>query len=192
VRAAHDLLLENGYVGTTLSAIAERAGVSVQTVYAQFGNKPAIVKQVVDEAIAGDDEPLAIDERPGVLAQKAEPDPHVRIRLHARDSAERMTRIEPVDRMLRSAADSDPAMRAQLESGAAALLAGMLDMAQFYDARDELAVDPETAAQRIAALMSPELYRRTVIEHGWTEDAYVEWTGDLMATSILKPARRRR
>ena len=192
VCAAHDLFLENGYVGTTLAAIAERAGVSVQTVYAQFGSKPAIVKQIVDEAIAGDDEPIAIVDRPSVLAQIAEPDPQKRIRMHARDVAERQQRLDAIDRVIRSAAQSDPAMRAQLERGLADVRFGMTQMAELYASRDELSVDVETASQRVVALMAPELYWRTVSDSGWTLEQYAEWIGELMAASILKPARRRR
>lgn len=192
VAAARELFLEQGYAGTTLAAVAARAGVSVQTVYAQFGSKPALVKQIVDEAIAGDDEPVALADRPEVQAQLAEPDPHVRIRLHARDVAARMPRIEPVDRMLRSAAGVDQAIRAQLEQDDAGLLAGMLEMTGFYAGRDELAVPVELAAQRVAALMSPQLYRQTVLDHGWSPEDYADWLGDLLAVSILKPVRRRR
>ena len=192
VAAARDLFLDKGYGATTLNEIARVAGVSVQTVYAQFGNKPAIVKQVLDEAIAGDDEPVAIVDRPEVAAQVAEPDPHVRIRMHARFVTERMHRWEPVDRMLRSAADVDPAIREQVAAEETGRLVGMRQMAEIYRGRDELAVPLEVAAQRVAALMSPELYRRTVLDHGWTEDEYADWLGDVLAASVLKPARRRR
>ena len=192
VQAARGLFLDRGYASTTLAQVAERAGVSVQTVYAQFGNKPAIVKQILDEAIAGDDEPVAIVDRPEVLAQLAEPDPHKRLRMHARDTTARMPRTEPVDRMMRSAAEADPAMRAQVEQGHAALLQGMTEMAEFYASRDELAVPVPVAAQRVAALMSPQLYRQTVLDHGWTPEEYADWLGDLLVTSVLKPRARRR
>ena len=187
VRAARELFLDRGYAATTLAQVAERAGVSVQTVYAQFGSKPAIVKQIVDEAIAGDDEPIAIVDRPDVLAQIAEPDPHVRIRLHARSSAERQVALEPVDRMVRSAAEVDPAMREQLERDRRNLLEGMTQMCGLYAARSELSVPLEVAAARVAALMSPELYRRTVLDHGWSLEDYTAWLGDLMAVSVLEP-----
>jgi AcrR family transcriptional regulator len=192
VRAASELFLQQGYLATTLTAIAQRAGVSVQTVYAQFGNKPAIVKQILDEAIAGDDEPVAIVDRPEVQAQLAEPDPYVRIRMHARDVANRQARLEPVDRMLRAAADADPAMREQLAASRTGLLIGMTEMAEFYASRDELAVPVPVAAQRVAALMSEQLYRQTVVEQGWTPEEYADWLGDLLEVSVLKPRARRR
>lgn len=192
VAAARELFLEKGYGATTLNEIARHAGVSVQTLYAQFGNKQALVHQLMDEAIAGDDEPVAIVDRPEVAVQVAEADPHVRIRMHAAFVAERMARMEPVDRMMRSAAEADASMAQQLQEQVAGRLSGMREMAALYDSRGELAVDAETAAQRISALMDPELYRRTVLEHGWTPEQYADWLGDLLAASVLRPARRRR
>lgn len=192
VSAARDLFVEKGYAATTLAEIARVAGVSVQTVYAQFGSKVALVKQVLDEAIAGDDEPVPIRDRPEIAAQLAETDPHTRIRMHARFVAERMPRVEPVDRMMRSAADADPAMREQLAQEEAGKVIGMTEMAEVYAGRGELAVDVPTAAHRVAALMNAELYRRTVLDHGWSLDEYAAWLGDLMAASMLRaPARRR-
>jgi AcrR family transcriptional regulator len=192
VAAARTLFLDKGYVATTLADIARTAGVSVQTVYAQFGNKQALVHQLMDEAIAGDDEPVAIVDRPEVAAQIAEADPHVRIRMHAAFVAERMPAMEPVDWMLRSAAEADPSMAQQLQEQLAGRLIGMREMAAIYDGRGELSVDAETAAQRISALMDPELYRRTVLDHGWTQEQYADWLAELLAASVLKPARRRR
>ena len=192
VAAARELFLEKGYVATTLTEVARVAGVSVQTVYAQFGSKQSIVKQLIDEAIAGDDEPVPINQRPEVAEQIAEKDPHIRIRMHARFVAERMHRVEPVDRMMRSAADADPAIREQVEGADVGRVSGMTEMAALYDSRGELAVPVPVAAQRVAALMSPELYRRTVLDHGWTEEQYATWLGDVLAASILKPARGRR
>ena len=40
LEAARRLFLEHGFAGATMSDIASAAGVSVQTVYKAFGNKP--------------------------------------------------------------------------------------------------------------------------------------------------------
>ena len=41
---------------------------SVQTVYAHFATKRDLLKEVVDQAVAGDDEPVPIRDRPEVAA----------------------------------------------------------------------------------------------------------------------------
>src|SRR5215467_9175446 len=58
LQAAYELFVEQGYGATTLQGIAERAGVAVQTIYFVFGNKPSLLKELVDVTIAGDDEPI--------------------------------------------------------------------------------------------------------------------------------------
>jgi AcrR family transcriptional regulator len=58
LQAAYELFTEQGYGATTLQGIADRAGVAVQTIYFAFGNKPSLLKELVDVTIAGDDEPV--------------------------------------------------------------------------------------------------------------------------------------
>src|SRR6478672_4353659 len=75
VAAAAELFIENGYPATTLDQIADRAGVAVQTVYFHFGNKRTVLKEAVDVAAVGDDEQVALLERPWLAELRAEPDP---------------------------------------------------------------------------------------------------------------------
>ena len=53
--AARRLFLSNGYGTTSIRAIAEEAGVAVQTVYAVFGNKRQLVIELLEDAVTGDD-----------------------------------------------------------------------------------------------------------------------------------------
>jgi AcrR family transcriptional regulator len=64
VLAAGQLFENRGYRDTSLSAVAEAAGVARPTVTAAFGSKPALLREVVDQALAGDDEPVPVAERP--------------------------------------------------------------------------------------------------------------------------------
>lgn len=60
LEAAHRLFVEQGYPATTIRAVAESAGVAVPTVELLFGTKPRLLTSVIDVAIAGDDEPVAV------------------------------------------------------------------------------------------------------------------------------------
>jgi AcrR family transcriptional regulator len=62
--AAHDLFTERGYGATSLADIAAAAGVARPTPTAVFGSKPALLKEVLDQAMAGDDEPVPVAQRP--------------------------------------------------------------------------------------------------------------------------------
>jgi AcrR family transcriptional regulator len=52
--------LSDGYVATTLEAVARRARVAARTVYVRFGTKAVLFKRVVDVAIVGDTEPVGV------------------------------------------------------------------------------------------------------------------------------------
>src|ERR1700741_3590938 len=73
--AAPRLFLERGYVGTSIDAIAEEAGVGRSTVFAAAGGKPWLLKTAYDRAIVGDDEQVPFAERPEVRKLSAMSDP---------------------------------------------------------------------------------------------------------------------
>src|SRR4051812_27839382 len=62
--AAAELFQESGWSGTTVAAIAQRAGVAVETVYSGFGSKKQVLRAVVDFAVVGDADPVSLAERP--------------------------------------------------------------------------------------------------------------------------------
>jgi len=66
--AAAELFTRHGYTVTTIQQIAEQADVAWQTVYSVFGTKAAVLSAVFDVAVAGDDEPIPVAERPFVQA----------------------------------------------------------------------------------------------------------------------------
>lgn len=53
VKAAYDLFSDNGYLGTTITAVAREAGVAVPTVYYTFGTKAALIGEALGAAIVG-------------------------------------------------------------------------------------------------------------------------------------------
>src|SRR5215207_7123751 len=56
--AARELMLRRGYAATTVGAIARAAGVSTQTVYKAFGDKPGVVQALYRQGLEGSgDEP---------------------------------------------------------------------------------------------------------------------------------------
>src|SRR5260370_39545986 len=58
VRAAHELFARDGYRATTLTAVADAAGVAHRTVYVRFGTKAALLKRAIDVALVGDLAPI--------------------------------------------------------------------------------------------------------------------------------------
>jgi len=65
--AAGALFAEHGWTGTTLAAIAAKAGVAVETIYAGFGSKKGVLHAALDVAVVGDTEPVPLAQRPESL-----------------------------------------------------------------------------------------------------------------------------
>ena len=94
--AARELFLRRGYYGTTIEAVAQRAGVSPQTVYNVVGGKAALLKSVYDVALAGDDEPVPMGERPAYGDVAAAPAARSSLALYARIGREMLSRARPL------------------------------------------------------------------------------------------------
>src|SRR5262245_5178069 len=62
VAAANRLFVGRGYAATSLADIAREAAVARPTVFSAFGSKAALLREVVDQALAGDDEPVPVSE----------------------------------------------------------------------------------------------------------------------------------
>ena len=166
VQAARTLFLERGYAGTTIDAISDRSDVPPATVYRLFSSKLGILKALLDVSIAGDDEPMPVDDRP-----------HVRVRfLRTRPdgaSSPGLAGLTPSINVQDRARLPDPRERRGLRSrrrGAARRADATATPGPVPD-RDVpwLAPAPcgRSCAQReaadiIHALMSPELYRLLV------------------------------
>src|SRR4029450_10691844 len=62
LEAALQLFVDRGYAGTTVAAVADRAGVSPETIYLSLGGKRGLLEGVIEAAITGPDEGGSEDE----------------------------------------------------------------------------------------------------------------------------------
>ena len=83
--AAYRLFSDKGYLATSIEDIAAEAGVARPTIFTAVGPKATILRLVVDQALAGDDAPVPIAQRPWWREAVEEPDPVRSIELHARN-----------------------------------------------------------------------------------------------------------
>src|SRR5215218_8484840 len=99
VDAGRDLFVELGWSGTTIDAVAARAGVS---------RKAALLKLALDWALVGDDEPVALEERQVLAEMEQQTDPRALVARWAGFVAELEERAAPLAAVLVVAADADP------------------------------------------------------------------------------------
>jgi AcrR family transcriptional regulator len=187
IETARSLFVERGYAATTIDAISDRSDVPPATVYRLFSGKLGILTAVLDTSIAGDDENMALQDRPEVAALLAESDPRKQLAGFARISVAINTRSADVHRILVSAAGSDAEAAALLAEYARRRDAGQGQIAGLLDREQALRPDltERDAADIVHALMSPELYRMLVIERGWTPRRYAKWLAETLAAQLL-------
>lgn len=186
--AAGMLFSEHGYLGTTIAQIAAAAGVSTQSVYNMAGGKADLLKAAYDMAVAGDDEPVPIAQRPLIQAMIAAPDPRQALALYARlgrEIAQRSHRLVAV--VLAQAATGDAALTefaAQIEAQrTAGTAATARHLASRFGLRAELS--EQAAADILWTLTAPDIVERLVIRRNWPWDVYERWLADAMASSLL-------
>jgi AcrR family transcriptional regulator len=187
ITAARSLFLERGYASTTIAAISELAQVPEPTVYRLFSSKLGILKELLDVSIAGDDEPVAVQERPNVAALLDEPDTRRVLAGLASVTTQINLRTNDLYSMLSRAADSDTGaavlvgtLREQREHGQ-----GEIVRALHRRHRLRTGLSARDAADIVHALMSPEVYRLLVTDRGWTADRYQQWMAATLAQQLL-------
>src|SRR4029077_95720 len=107
VEAAQSLFVERGYAATTIEAISDRSDTPQATVYRLFSSKLGILKALLDVSIGGDDEAVAVADRPQVRVLFSAEDPKGQRAGCAALLREIMPRVGPVHRVLADAARSD-------------------------------------------------------------------------------------
>ncbi|GAA3821815.1 helix-turn-helix domain-containing protein [Nocardioides panacisoli] len=185
LRAAHDLFVEQGYGRTTIAQIAERAGVSTETIYATFKNKATLLHRTWDVTIGGDDEDVVFHERPEIMAIRAEPDLAKRFMMHARMSTATARRMTPFARSVAGAAASEPSAAEMAREMDQQRLMGMTVMASEVAATGQLRVSEEECRDVIWAMTDGHLWHQLVVERGWSDDRYAEWLGRTWVAMLL-------
>jgi AcrR family transcriptional regulator len=192
LQAAYDLFVDQGYGATTLQGIAERAGVAVQTIYFAFGNKPSLLKELVDVTIAGDDEPIPTMQRTWFLDALAADTAEAQLRAHVRGTCDVLARVAPIMDVLRAAGTQDPTLAGMWQQDTDPRLevqtAAARSLVTKPDARADLSV--EHAADLLFGLLSPELYLLFVRDRGWTRERWQQWVYDTLHAQLCTSAGR--
>ena len=175
VTAADALMREHGYVGTSIAAIAENAGVAVQTIYNAIGSKADVLAAVLSIAAAhpggsGRQASVLITQITGAAGRTAA------LSTLAESIAAGNIRAAPIQRVVSEAAGIDPEIRELDLAGAARSLHAYGDAAGALRGRFGLrtGLSDHEAAAAIFALGHPQVFQ-TLTGLGWSTDTYTAW-----------------
>lgn len=187
LEAARRLFLTQGYAATTMASVAAEAGLSVETVYKAFGNKPGLVKAMFDVAVVGDDEPVPMIEREFVLRTSAEPDPRRKLLGYGAHVAEVNRRAGPVQLVVRDAAAVDAGAADVWSQLQTERLTGMSLFANHLHDGGHLREDVSAEEARDVLWLhnSVEVWDLLVNQRGWNDDRYGAWVARQLIAGLL-------
>jgi AcrR family transcriptional regulator len=175
--AAAALFIAQGYAGTSLTAIAREAEVAPQTIYAMFGAKANLLKEVVEVALAGDDEPVAVADRPHAQRAREASTPAEAAAATAAMCRQIFDRSAALLAMANVAAIGDPEIAEMARIGYEGRLLDMRRAVEGMAAggflRDGIAT--AEAVDHVWALTSPDVYLSCIRERGWSPARYERW-----------------
>jgi len=187
VEAARSLFVERGYAATTIEAISDRSDTPQATVYRLFSSKLGILKAVLDVSVGGDDEAVAMADRPQVRALLSDEDPKKQLAGFAALLRDVMARVGPVHRILADAARSDEDAASLLGEIARQRHDGQRRIARSLARTGALrpGLRERDAADIIHALASPEVYGLFVFDRGWSGERYEKWLRSILIDQLL-------
>ena len=178
VSAGRRLFAADGFAATPIERIAASAGVAVQTVYATFGNKRALLEAMLDEIEAKADLTGLQQALDGPVPDQPA--------AFARFLARLFSRGGDIIRAARAAGDADPELRALMRKGnarharAAAALAGRWSRAGAL--RPGLGVAEASAI--LAAISGYGVYADLRAD-GWSNARYEAWLTDAIRRLLM-------
>jgi AcrR family transcriptional regulator len=186
VEAAARLFVEQGYLGTTIEAIANAGGIAVQTVYYVFGTKRNVLSAVLDATIAGDVEPVPVLERPWIDRLADEPEAARALELLVDDAMAIVARTAPIYEVVRAAA-ADPEVGILLTDNRRHRRADQRRLVEMLAAAGHLRadLDLDTAADVLYALLNEEIFHLLVVECGWDLARFRSWLTALLVDELI-------
>jgi AcrR family transcriptional regulator len=188
VLSAGGLFAERGYGGTSLSDVAAAAGVARPTVTAAFGSKPRLLEEVVNEALAGDDEPVPVADRSWFRPVWEAQTPHDLLAAYAEVSTVIGARAARLFEVVRRASDTSPDVtdlweRIQRNRRAGARM--VVDQLRRLEPGGGWPGDDRTV-DALWVFNDPAHYDALVNQCGWSEADFTVWLAASMQDALLR------
>jgi len=153
-----------------MQAIADQAGVHVQTIYLAYGTKPTLLAACAARLVAGDEDPQTPPaERRWAREVAAEPDPRGKLARYVQQIGDVAPRITPLIDVLRATAPGEPevaAFLAQIEHGRREGPRQLLGTG-VPEGTWRTGLSPDEVADIVFAVASPDTLRALIERSGW-------------------------
>jgi AcrR family transcriptional regulator len=187
IAAAAQRFLAHGYAGTTMRAVALDADVALPTVELAFRTKARLLKAVIDVAIAGDDDRVAMLDRQWAKRAESIAGPPDFVAAFARvlaGSAERAAGLAATALEAARADEDIAAVAAQLMSQRGVMASWLVDGIMHRSALRE-GTDRAAAVDTVWALMDPVVFCRLTGDRHWTTARFEHWFTDSVTRLVL-------
>ncbi len=190
LHAAAEEFAEHGYTGTTVAAVAARAGVSLRTLYTAWGSKRQLLRAYVEYTMTGSATAVTdgtwAPQLQSLLADEVDAERQLRrVAYIFRDVAERMALPW---RLMRDAAavDADVADdQAELGRQRRKSMTSLLHGIDHTWLRPGLTLDQ--AIDTLMVIASPQAYETLVAASGYSLDDFEEWVATTLIAALLRP-----
>lgn len=155
-----------------------------------FSSKLGILKVLLDRSIAGDDQPVAVQNRPNDAKLLDGQDSHAVFAGFAARTTAINERTSDVCNLLSRAADADPEAATFLGTLRQQRDQGQGHVVRAFHRRRALrpGLSEREAADIVHAIMAPEIYRLLVHDRGWTSDHFRRWATDTLTQQLTELA----
>ena len=178
VDAARRRFFADGYAATTLQAVAGEAGVAVQTIYAVFGSKAAILAELRSLVVHL---PEADDE---ARAAMSEPTPELRLTRFAHSIRNRWELAGDIVRVHQDAVRVDPSLRPGIAEAEGRRHGGIAAFVRAIASDLGAPIDVERSVGVVNALTLYAVYEELVGVQGWSPDAYESWLAESLVAGV--------
>lgn len=186
--AARRLFERDGYVATSMPAVAAEARVAVKTVYLAFRTKPELLRSVWEQRLAGDEARLPVWERAWYREVEQNDSPEAKLRLLARQSGGVKGRTGRLLVVIRDASSSGPeiaALWAEIEGKLHDVSSAVVHQLAAVGALDP-DLEAAAAADALWTLNHPSTWHLLVIQRGWSDRDYETWLERSFVTLLLR------
>lgn len=184
--AAEELFLSRGYSATSVNAIASTAGVAIRTLFLAFPSKAALLSEIIQVAVRGDDQGRPVAAREQWQEMLALPGDQLLESFAAR-TATILGRTARLLELGELASDQDSDLASFRDRGHANMRADFHEIATALAHQNALApsLSIQHTADTIYALSNHAVYLRLTCECRWTADRYTNWLATTLQTTLL-------